>query len=230
VVSSLTLYPPGVVFQRAFVNDESAIAGLDDVAIEARRPPGEESPAAPALTRRLLHKGLQTIAWKADDEDGDQLTFTLQYRRDGEAAWHDLQSGVTGSIFVWDTATVADGRYFVRVRASDAPSNTGERALVGGRESDVVDVDNTAPALEFPPGDADGPLTVIARDGQSAIATLEYAIGGGAWQAAYPVDGLADSPEERFEVALPAGTPLTNVVVRVTDRLRNVASRPVPAR
>jgi hypothetical protein len=229
VVSSITLYPSGVVFQRPFVNDDSAIAGLDDITIEARRPAGEEPPAAPALNRRMMQKGLQTIAWKGEDPDGDQLLYTLQHRRDGDAEWRDLRTGLTGTIFVWDTSAVPDGRYFVRVRASDAPSNAGDRALVGGRESDAIEVDNTPPVLEITPPSANQPLAVVARDARSAIARLEYSVRGGEWQLVYPVDGLADGPEERYTIALPSGVTAADVVVRVTDRLQNVASRPAAA-
>ncbi|MCC6988610.1 MAG: SMP-30/gluconolactonase/LRE family protein [Acidobacteria bacterium] len=229
VVSSITLYPSGVVFQRPFVNDDSAIAGLDDITIEARRPTGEEPPAAPALNRRMMQKGLQTIAWKGEDPDGDQLLYTLQHRRDGDAEWRDLRTGLTGTIFVWDTSAVPDGRYFVRVRASDAPSNAGDRALIGGRESDAIDVDNTPPALEITPPSANQPLAIVARDARSAIARLEYSVRGGEWQLVYPVDGLADGPEERYTIALPSGVTAADVVVRVMDRLQNVASRPAAA-
>jgi hypothetical protein len=230
VVSSLTLHPAGVVFQRPFVNDESAIAGLDDISIEARRPTGEEPPAAPALNRRMMQRGLQTIAWKGDDEDGDQLVYALQYRRDGETAWHDLRSGLTGTIFVWDTSTVADGRYFVRVRATDAPSNAADRALAGSRESEAVEVDNTPPAIEVTPDTTPSRLNVVVRDGRSAIARLEYSIRGAAWQLVYPVDGLADSPEERYEIVLPASVTAADVVLRAVDRLQNVASREASTR
>jgi hypothetical protein len=230
VVSSLTLHPAGVVFQRPFVNDESAIAGLDEISIEARRPTGEEPPAAPALNRRMMQRGLRTIAWKGDDEDDDQLVYALQYRRDGETAWHDLRSGLTGTIFVWDTSTVADGRYFVRVRATDAPSNAADRALTGSRESEPVDVDNTPPAIEVTPGTTASRLNVVVRDGRSAIARLEYSIRGAAWQLVYPVDGLADSPEERYEIVLPASATTADVVLRAVDRLQNVASREAATR
>jgi hypothetical protein len=178
----------------------------------------------------MMQKGLQTIAWKGEDVDDDQLMFTLQHRRDGDTEWRDLRSGLTGSIFVWDTSTVPDGRYYVRVRASDAPSNAADRALVGSRESDPIDVDNTPPTLDIGPPSANQPLSVVVRDGRSAIARLEYSIRGGEWQLVYPVDGLADSPEERYTIPLPAGVTAADVVLRVMDRLRNVASRPAAAR
>lgn len=224
VVSSITLYPPGVVFQRPFVNDDSAIAGLDDLSIEARRPAGEEPPAAPALNRRMTQKGLQTMAWKGEDADGDLLTYAVHYRRDGSETWHLLREGISGTIFVWDTSAVPDGRYFVRVRATDAASNAEDRALLGARESTPIEVDNTPPVLDITVTNPSS-LQVVARDAHSPIAQLEYAVRGGAWQTVHPDDGLADAREEHYTLTLPAGVTAADVVIRVTDQAQNVTSR-----
>src|SRR5439155_10997481 len=104
-------------------------------------------PPTPAVGRRMFQKGLQSIGWKAEDTDGDHLSYALTYRREGETSWHDLKSGLTDSIFVWDTTTVADGRYIIKVVASDEPSNTPDRMLIGDRESDPIEVDNTPPVI-----------------------------------------------------------------------------------
>src|SRR5262245_47323367 len=119
VVTSLTAHPPGVVFQRPFSSEDGAIAGLDDAVADARRPPGD-NPNTPSPGRRMYQKGLQTLVWKAEDADGDRLTYTLQFRREGEQQWRELRTGLTDPIFVWDTTTVADGRYIVRLIASDS--------------------------------------------------------------------------------------------------------------
>lgn len=226
VVSAITAYPPGVVFQRPFVNDDSAIAGLDELAIEARRPAGETPPSAPPLNRRMFQKGLQTLTWRAEDEDDDQLVYTVQVRRDGETMWRDLVTDTPGTIFVWDTSTVGDGRYFVRVRASDSPSNAGDRALIGAREDGPIDVDNTPPSVQATVAGtgADRRLLVVARDGQSAIRRVEYSVSGGEWRLVYPADGLADSLEERYEIAIAAGVSPADIMIRATDQLQNVAS------
>jgi hypothetical protein len=229
VVSSLTLHPPGVVFKRAFVNDESAIAGMDAATIEARRPPGESAPSPPQLNERMFQRGLQTIAWQARDDDDDLLTFSVQYRRDNDVTWRELRGDLIERIYVWDTTTVADGRYVVRVVASDGLSNAADRALTGWRDSDIVEVDNTPPTITIERGPADRQLTVIVRDAQSAVEQVVYAIAGGGWQPVYPADGLADSPEERFVIDLPEGVEPSDVVIRATDRLQNVASRSAAA-
>jgi hypothetical protein len=226
VVSSITIHPPGVVFQRPFSSEEGAIAGLDDLTADSRRPPGDTGPATPSPGRRMFQKGLQTIAWKADDTDADRLTYTLQYRRQGETDWRDLRSGLLDPLFVWDTTTVADGHYLVRVVASDALSNPADRALSGDRESDTIDVDNTPPQVttEVTRVGTATRLIVRVHDAQSPIQKLEYSTGGGAWQVVYPADGLADSPDERYDITLPAGVDATRVVIRATDQFQNVTT------
>jgi hypothetical protein len=229
VVSSITVHPPGVVFQRPYVNDESAIAGLDDSSADSRRPPGDPGPPTPAPGKRMLQKGLQTLAWKADDEDNDHLTFAVQYRREGETTWHDLKSGLSDSIFVWDTTTVADGRYIARVLASDAPSNAAARALVGDRESDPINVDNTPPVIttEITRQGNTSHLLVHVRDARNPIQKVEYSKDGSAWELVYPVDGLADSPDERYDIPVSDDREASRIVIRATDLLQNVVSQPV---
>ena len=226
-VTSVTTYPPGVVFQRPFSSDDGAIAGMDDATADARRPPGDTGPTPATPTRRMFQKGLQTISWKADDDDGDRLIFSLQYRREGESTWHDLRSGLTDGIFVWDTASVADGRYIVKVLASDSPSNAGDRALVGDRESDPIEVDNTPPTIttELVRQGANLRIAVHVHDARSAILKVEYSLGGASWQLIAPVDGLADSPDERYEIPVANEADVTRVMIRATDALQNVAAQ-----
>lgn len=177
----------------------------------------------------MLQKGLQTLAWKADDEDNDRLSYTVQYRREGESTWHDLRTNLTDSIIVWDTTTVADGRYVARVLASDAPANAAGRALVGDRESDPINVDNTPPVVTTEIAHQGGTTHVVvqARDARSPIQKLEYSRDGGPWVLVYPVDGLADSPSERYDIVASNDREAAQMVVRATDLLGNVVSQPV---
>jgi hypothetical protein len=230
VVSTITIHPPGVVFQRPY-GDDTAIAGMDDATSDARKPAGSDS-TTPALGRRMYQKSLQTIVWKADDADGDRLMYTLSYRRVGDSAWRTLKAEISDPIFVWDTTTVADGRYIIRVSASDAPTNAADRALVGERESDPITVDNTPPAMTMTVSrqGAATHLLVHVQDAQSPIDKLEYSIGGGRWQLVYPVDGLSDSPDERYDIAIASEADLPRMVLRATDALQNVATQAAPVR
>ncbi len=226
VVTEITAHPPGVVFQRPFSSDEGAIAGLDDAVADARRPPGGDTNAAPAsVGRRMFQRGLQTLQWKAEDADADRLTYTLQYRREGETVWHALRADLGTPLFVWDTSTVADGRYFIRVGATDAPSNTPDRVLAGTRDSDAIEVDNTPPVITLAVTGLQ--VTVQVTDGHSGVHRVDYALGGGAWQEVRPVDGLADSRDERYTLTLPSADAAARLVVRATDVMQNVTSATV---
>ena len=228
LVASVTVHPPGVVFQRPFTSEDGAIAGLDNAIAEARRPPGDSGPPPPSPGRRMFQKGLQTIAWKAEDPDSDRLTYTLHYRREGDQGWQELRADLLDQIFVWDTTSVSDGRYLVRVSASDAPSNAADRALTGDRPSELIVVDNTPPAITADVNRSGSTirLLVTVQDALSPIQKLEYSIAGGQWQIAYPTDGLADSPNERYEIPLAGEADAARVVVRATDLLQNVTTRP----
>lgn len=224
-LTNLTVHPPGVVFQRPFSSNDAEIAGFDTS--PAQEPDGGPPEASqPAVGRRMFRKGLQTFQWRADDPNGDRLTYAVEYRREGEAAWRPLRAGLADPILVWDTTAVADGRYLIRVIASDSPANSPGEALEGARESEGFDIDNTAPVIAMAPPSAAAPQTVrvTVRDGHSGVLRVEYALGGERWQVVYPADGLSDSREEVFEITLTNAADRARLVIRATDVLKNVAT------
>lgn len=233
-IASITVHPPGSVFQRPFSTGETELAGFDDAAADARfaaqasasSGPGQAG-AAPALGRRIYQKGLQTFVWKADDENDDRLQFDVLYRREGETAWHPLQRGLSDPIYVWDTTSVPDGTYFVKVAGSDALSNSPGAVLVGELESVSFDIDNTAPHIELQPAARAGSRTTLVfsvRDDQSPVQRVEYSLDASRWRLAYPKDGIADSRREEFEVRLDDTEKSRSVIIRATDAMNNVAT------
>jgi WD40 repeat protein len=233
-VSSITVHPSGTVFQRPFSTGETELAGFDDAAADVRFAAQSAAAAAsgqpgpgPALGRRIYQKGLQTFVWKADDDNDDRLQFDILYRREGETSWKVLHRGLTDPIFVWDTTSVPDGTYFVKVSASDALSNSPGAALVGELESVSFDIDNTAPRIELQPATRTGARTTITftvRDDQSSVQRVEYSLDASRWRLAYPKDGIADSRREDFEVRLDEGEAARSVIIRATDAMNNVAT------
>lgn len=227
-LSGLVVHPPGVVFQKPFSTGETEIAGYRAEAAEKRlsnqgQPP--PSTGAPTLGRRTYQQGLQTIVWKGDDANGDDLTFDVAYRREGETTWTTLASGLTDAIYVWDTSSVPSGSYVVRIGASDAPSQPASAALRGEIESSIVQVDSVAPVVTIKGVTRAGDRLSVAvevRDQHSPIEKLEYALNGGAWEPAYPADGLLDSRTETLTLSVPADAAGKTLVVRATDALHNV--------
>jgi hypothetical protein len=235
-VSGIVVHPPGVVFQKPFSTGETEIAGYRAEATEKRLSnQGQPAPstAAPTLGRRTFQHGLQTLVWKGDDDNGDDLAYDLAYRREGGTTWTPLVHGLEDAIYVWDTTAVPAGCYVVRITASDSPSQPADAALRGDAESPVVDVDAVAPVVTVrPAGAAAGRLgmTVEVRDQHSPIAKVEFSVDGGAWQAAYPADGMLDSRVETITLTFPADAQGKTLVVRATDALHNVGVGDGPIR
>lgn len=176
--------------------------------------------------------GTQTITWDASDPNNDALTYTLYFRRDIQGPWILLKDHLTQPTFDWDTHTVADGQYQVKVVASDALANPPGQGKTTSRVSEYYIIDNTPPTI----GDVDykslgGGVTISLRaeDRTSTIANVEYTVDSNdQWQSVLPVDGIFDSPDElvRFSVkGLTAGE--HQVTIRATDSRGNQALQSV---
>jgi len=231
-VTSITVHPPGTVFQRQFPVDPE-IAGFDgdtpDRRALAQAQAGNISGSS--LGRRTYERGLLTFAWRGEDENRDSLTYDVEYRREGETSWKTLKRGLVETILVWDTTSLPNGRYIVRVVASDAPSNSPTTALTGSTESIAFDIDNAPPTIQLGGTRRDGSRTTVSfevRDGESAVLKVEYSLDGDRWTSIYPRDGIADSRREQFELTLGAESGARAVIVRATDALNNVSSADLP--
>jgi sugar lactone lactonase YvrE len=236
-IESITVHPPGIVFQRPYPTGEPEVAGFDTGTSDGRPPTASASSSsgalpslsAPALGRRMFQKSLQTFVWRAEDPDEDKLQYDVWYRREGETVWKVLKRGLWDSIYTWDTTAVPDGTYVIKVVASDAPSNAPEVALTAERESAPFEIDNTPPVIDVTiPGQTPSKAVFVVRDSHSPIQRVEYSTNAGGWKLVYPVDGLLDSQEERFEIARDP-TSTAPIVLRATDTLGNVATAVLPA-
>lgn len=233
-VTSITVHPAGSVFQRPFSTGEMEIAGFEDNTSDGRQPtqPSGATPPAsgsppPALGRRIYQKGLQTFVWKAEDGNEDRMQYDVLYRREGDTGWKALRRGLWDPIFVWDTTSVPDGTYFLKVSATDAPGNSPANALVGELESTSFDIDNTPPRIELQPATRAANRTVITFvivDEQSSVQRVEYSLDASRWRVVYPKDGIPDSRREEFQVALDETEAARSVIIRVTDAMNNVAT------
>ncbi len=228
-VTSITVHPPGVVFQKPFSSGETEIAGLEDDGPDRRNSASGAANAggSPALGRRTYQKGLQTFVWKADDENGDELTHEVFYRREGETSWRLLKGELRDTLLVWDTSSVPNGTYVVKVVAADSKSNPAETALAGDMESSSFEIDNIAPAVTIGTIRRDGTSFVITaevRDGDSAVSRVEYSLDAQRWQPAFPRDGILDARQESFEIRLDADSSGRTLVLRATDALGNVGT------
>jgi sugar lactone lactonase YvrE len=237
-VRSITVHPPGIVFQKPFSTGDPELAGfgnqttpertLTNAAMNAQ----QGSSGAPAIGRRTYQKGLQTLIWRAEDENDDELSYEIRFRREGEIAWKVLRRDLTEPILVWDTATVPNGTYFVKIIASDSPSNAVDLALSGESDSAAFEIDNTPPTIAAQPARLEGSRTIVTfavTDDHSPVQRVESSVDGLTWRPLFPRDGIADSRTEQYETSIDGDLGPRGLSLRVTDAMNNVATTQVSA-
>jgi outer membrane protein assembly factor BamB len=155
-------------------------------------------------------EGVFRIAFRAKDDNEDKLIYKIDFRKIGRTNWIELKDDLEAATFEWDGKTVEDGRYEIRVTASDERSNTTSTKLIGTRVSEPLVIDNTGPAVEkIDESDAteNGRWVRIFKfeitDELSAIDKLEYTIDSNAdWISSVPDDLVYDTRKEDFTISV----------------------------
>jgi len=206
-------------------NLRAVVTGVDAQA----KPPAKEN-ATPGEPER--HTSVIKITWRVDNPDGDALRYRLAYRLDGQAVYRDLTrpDELLGKAeYEWETASLPEGAYRIRVEATDETVNPPDRTFRHELESAVVLVDNTPPVFRN--------LAAQGRrvrgdtvDGVGPIARIDVAIDGrNEWHPFLPADGIFDEPVEAFDLDVSSFVGPGNhlVAVRVFDQAGNFVVRDV---
>lgn len=187
--------------QRARITEVS----LGDSAPSTASATGGTTGSSSATSARV-HVSTLKLRWKVENPDNDELIYKLSFRQEGESLWRPLggPDPLGKPEYDWNTDSVPDGRYVIRVWASDEKVTPAGQALDNLFESPPFLVDNTKPEIV---GLTAHPTSVTgrARDAASVISAIEYSIDGGEWWPAQPDDQLLDQREEAFTVGLPKG-------------------------
>lgn len=186
------------------------------------------SPNKPVRELPLWARGLRSLSWKATDPNGDPLKFRVEVRREDGGEWVEIGKDLEASVFSWNTNTLPDGRYRLRVTASDAAANALGEERTGEATSEPFGVDNTAPSL--PELAAQGArVRGRAEDAASPVVRLEVAVDDGEWRAVAPEGGIGDSRSAAFAFTLPDLKPGEHLVsVRAVDLAGNSVTRAIP--
>lgn len=186
------------------------------------------SPARPGSVVRL--------SWKVDNPDEDELRYRVQFRRDGDRRWIDAtrpDDVVTKTEWEWETSALPEGKYRVRVQATNEIVNPLGDVTEHALESAPVLVDNTPPVFKTLAMQGKRVRAEVV-DGLGPITRVEVAIDGRAqWRPLAAADGLFDTADESVDADL---TPLLSgpdsagphiVAVRAFDAAGNSVVREV---
>jgi len=176
--------------------------------------------AVPATGEAGKPTDVVNVTWEAVDPNDDEVRATVLARLLPSGPWLPVITDFKETTYAWDTRSVTEGRYEVRVELSDDLANaigTGRRStrvsdpVVIDRTGPVIgDIKQTKPAAEKPAADkvgvekaGDYVVKLRVADLLGTVQSLEWSINGSAdWQTALPDDTLADSPDETYTLRL----------------------------
>jgi hypothetical protein len=182
-----------------------------------------DSGNSPTLT---WAKGQIGARWLANDDNGDSMLFKVEIRGINETDWKLVHDKIREHYLSWDSTAFPDGKYVVRVTATDSPSNPPDQALTSSRVTDPFLIDNTPPeitGLTAVPSNGKIEVRFHAKDALSLLGQAEYSVNGGDWVVVEPTTRLTDSMEHDYRVQVDRGTGEATIAVRVQDEYENQA-------
>jgi hypothetical protein len=173
--------------------------------------------------KKVYRKGFRTVTWRAHDDNGDSLRYTLSFRRKGSEKWLRLRENVDETSMNFDTSQLPDGTYELRLSVTDGQDNP-DTPLTDVKEGIDFTIDNTPAAIAFTSEGDD--VVIRITDKLSPIGKVEYSADAQKWIRITPVDGISDSPSETYRLkrSVLAGK---FVIVRAVDAFYNVATESI---
>jgi hypothetical protein len=206
-------------------NAAAATSAYSITVTDTGEPPAASSSTTASQNVSHLQTTQTQISWQADDADGDKLAYSVYFRAEDEQSWQLIRSRMLENTLLLDPDVFADGRYFFRVVASDTPSNPADLARESELVSTPVLIDNTPPVVTIDAprrNDAVLDVDVEGEDKTSPLRLCEYSLDTGSWQPIEAVDGVTDSPRERFHLHLEKLRPGEHLLVfRIYDTENN---------
>ena len=215
--SRLELLGPNEVYLKP-PEQEEIISGLERKNLDATAKKDEPKFVIPP--KKVERKGYQTVTWDATDENDDAISYSIFLKQDGEKAWRLLDEKWPETLYTFQTQNFPDGLYFIRVVASDLPSNPPDLEKQAEKTSQPLIIDNSAPILKNFQAVKDKnqlAITFQAEDGFSAIKEVRYLVRPDDWRIVFPEDGLCDSKQESFKFKVnlaPNSDNLMTVIVK----------------
>lgn len=199
----------------------------------AQKPPQPPPPPPPPqrniIVGTIRSAGTILIRWKAADPDNDPLRSTLHFRRLPAEHWTLLEEEIAGPEFKWNSSTIPDGKYEVKVTVTDELANPPDEVEEDFDISDPFIIDNTPPSI------ADVgymklknnaiEITGRAEDTVSIISGLEYSVDEIDWKPLLPTDRIFDSKVEGFRFSIDELEPGEHLILlRTRDFVGNPGS------
>jgi WD40 repeat protein len=236
----------GIAVQEPGTRAQAAVVITGQAANVILKQPAAANPTGTVITttttkfeqppQGIYQKGYETVLWTTHDDNDDELRYTVYFRGENQHDWLLLKDNLDQRFYSWDATAMPDGAYYLKIVASDSPSNPPNAALKTERESERFEIDNTPPVIQKLEGSAAGmnggrstgvayDFQFTATDATSGIEKAQYSVDGGEWILLAPVQGISDSKTESYRFTVRGLAPGEHTIaVRAYDRFDNVGA------
>jgi hypothetical protein len=236
----------GIALQEPGTRAQTMIVITGQAANVSLKQPAAPNPTGTVITttttkfdqppQGISQKGYETVLWAAHDDNDDELRYAVYFRGENQRDWLLLKDNLDQRFYSWDATAMPDGAYYLKIVASDLPSNPPNSALKTERESERFEIDNTPPVIQKLEGSATGmnadrsmgvayDFQFTATDATSGIEKAQYSVDGGEWILLAPVQGISDSKTESYSFTVRGLAPGEHTIaVRAYDRFDNVGA------
>ncbi|MBD3414008.1 MAG: hypothetical protein GF421_06230 [Candidatus Aminicenantes bacterium] len=220
MIKKINILPPNTVLVEPPSGKEK-IWGLESGAGEDQ----ENKSFSGAKT--VQRKGYRAVIWQVEDKNKDSLVYSIYIRNAEQEKWRILNENWKERIFTFDTLSLPEGEYFVKIKASDLPSNPQDNYLEHEKTSSSLVLDHSPPEIsDMQPVRTGSRLKVQFRvqDKNSRIKKVRYFIRPLGWKVIFPKDGICDSYQEVFDFSIRLPEKFDDMItVKAEDEQGNVA-------
>ena len=199
VITDVKVVARGETTSSGSLSGGSGAASFGANQASRRAGPGYASSVRPASQRTF------DITWTANDPDQDELTYALYFRGETESEWKLLQGDLKQNYFQLESDALPDGKYRLKVVASDAAVNPVGMAKTAEMISGPFVVGNTPPQVEVQEANRStntGTARFRVIDKTSFLTRAEYVLDAEPPVQVLSDDGIIDSLEETFTIVL----------------------------
>jgi hypothetical protein len=217
-IIDVQILPPGIGFSAISNPPIPPQPRSPDQILNYRKMADGDAQHQPLHFQPVERHGLRTLAWKAEDLNDDDLRFTLSYRPEGTKPWLTLAKDLSDTVYSWDTTGWPDGKYEIKVTASDSASNPEGDELTNESAHHFLTIDNTPPVVKILKV-TENEIEFSVTEEAGLLASVQVSTDGQDFLPVRPVDGILDSKEERFIVPISGKAPL---FIRAEDDSGNI--------
>jgi len=223
LIAKLDLLPANQVYLKPPEREE-VIWGYERS--QGEKPKEKDEARAYVVKKKVMRKGFQTVTWEASDDNKDTLLYKLLIKNENEAEWRMLKENWIDNIFTFDSLSFPDGIYFIKLIASDSPSNPRGFELQTEKVSQPLVIDNSLPEIKnFQVTRQKNKVEISfeVEDAISYIQDVKYLIRPDEWQTIFPQDGICDAKNEKFKLSIELSPYLDKLItIKAKDSQSNI--------